>query len=224
MSPDTCADLSDADRADLVKKVECAQNNIQNLITSVDQMNNATLREELMRRASLQYLYLEQVKLGIQKQCQQAVIVAPTTYFYNLANPNWIFGSQVKDQDIINTYTTLSQHGSVTICPFETPFVKPGVNNCFACNGATPIFDLTQQACIACPGNTTLNSTTHTCACPCDCYVSSSGYCLPRQVVYLNGNYLNLAGLTSSSIPNYINKINSTLSNPAVLPGKCAQN
>ena len=225
LSPDTCADLNDADRQALISKIECAQTNVQKLISSVDQMQAATLRDDLMRRANLQYMYLEQVKLGLRKPCVHPVTIAPTTYFYNLANSNWIWGSRITNLDLINAYNYLSQNGStVTICPAATPFVKPGVNQCFACNSPGQVYDLTQQACISCPGNTTLNSTTHQCQCPCDCYVSNEGYCLPKTVVYLNGNYLNLAGLTSSSITNYVARINQTLNSQTVAVGHCNQN
>lgn len=91
----------------------------------------------------------------------------------------------------------LSDHGTVTTCPSDKPFVTSGGVTCFNCNGSTPIFDLTEQTCISCPGNTTLNTTTHQCACKCDCYVSEAGYCVPRIKVYLNGNNNNLAGLNN---------------------------
>lgn len=69
LSPKTCADLTPADRAALVQKIECAQNNVQRLIQSIDQAQGASLRDDLLRRATLQYMYLEQVKLGLKKPC-----------------------------------------------------------------------------------------------------------------------------------------------------------
>lgn len=219
LSSDACADLRDSDRTALISKIECAQNNVQTLINSIDKMSTATLRDDLMRRANLQYMYLEQVKLGLRKSCP--VAVSATSYFYNLANSRWIWGTRITNQDLISAYNYLSQNGgSVTICPAQTPFVKPGVNQCFACNG-NQIYDLTQQACISCPGNTTYNSSSHRCECPCDCYVSNDGFCMPKSVVYANGNYLNLAGFTTSSITNYLNRINQTLGNPTVTVGQC---
>lgn len=224
LNPDACATLTDSNRSSLVQKVEVAQANVKKLVDDVDGIDNATLREDLLRRSSLQYAYLEQVKLGLKRQCQQKTTISTTTYFYNLESTNWIYGSDVQPSDLTELYFSLTNHGTVTVCPSTAPFVTAGGVSCFNCNGSTPIFDLTEQVCVNCPANTTLNTTSHQCACPCDCYVSSTGNCVPRIPVYQNGNFQDIAGLTDQSILTYSSNLNKTLANPSASPRTCAAN
>lgn len=84
LNPDACASLTDSNRSSLIQKVELAQANVKKLVDTVDAIDNATVREDLLRRSSLQYAYLEQVKLGLKRQCEQKAVISTTTYFYNL--------------------------------------------------------------------------------------------------------------------------------------------
>lgn len=59
------------------------------------------------------------------------------------------------------------------------------------------------QTCVRCPGNSTLNTTTHQCSCPCTTYIDAQGNCIPKIPVYSNGNYLNLAAASNTSIQEY---------------------
>lgn len=143
--------------------------------------------------------------------------------FFNLAAQNWIFGANATQQDIANLYTNIASHGTVTVCDISTPFLKLGTSQCFACPSTNPIFDLTQQACTKCPGNSTYNNTSHRCECPCNCSINVDGNCIPKPVVYSNGNYLNLAGSSTSSISRYTEAIKQYASDSKVVTGQCAQ-
>lgn len=176
---------------------------------------------------SLQYLYLEQVKLALQNRCEAAPqVISTSLLFYNFNNStqNWVYGANVTKNDITTLYQQISEHGTVTACPADKPYIKLGTTTCFNCQAPTPIFDLTKQECISCPGNTTLNTTTHKCQCPCDVdYLQTpEGLCIVRTVVYSNGDYLNIAGLTSDSIQKYVEEINLAQSLPEYVAGQCA--
>ncbi len=130
-------------------------------------------------------------------------MISTTSYFYNANDTNWVFGSKANSNDLTQYYKTLSQQGNVTICPAATPYIIVGSNKCFACNQTHPIFDMSLQACVRCPGNSTLDTTTHQCSCPCTTYINSEGYCIPKIPVYSNGNYMNLAAASETSIQEY---------------------
>jgi hypothetical protein len=106
-------------------------------------------------------------------------------------------------------YQQLAEHGTVTACPADKPYIKLGSTQCFNCQAPNNIFDLTTQECISCPGNTTLNTTTHQCQCPCDLdyLLTEEGLCIPKTVIYSNGDYLNIAGLTAESVKSYVKEI-----------------
>lgn len=133
----------------------------------------------------------------------------------------WVFGSNTTPLTLVQLYSQLAAHGTVTICPPEKPFVIAGKTGCFPCANNS-IFDLTLQACVTCPGNTTYNATTHQCECPCHCSVSSDGFCIPKLIFYTNGNYLNLAGLNSNSFANYTQFFGQFINNPKYIQGSCA--
>lgn len=61
--------------------------------------------------------YLKELKTSLSQKCINPQVVSATSFFYNPKATNWIFGSLVKNEDIIQYYKTLSQKGSVTICP-----------------------------------------------------------------------------------------------------------
>lgn len=75
---------------------------------------------------------------------------------------------------------------------------------------------------MTCPGNTTYNTTTHQCECPCHCSVTSDGLCIPKLIFYTNGNYLNLAGLNSNSFANYTQFFGQYINNAKYIQGSCA--
>ena len=112
----------------------------------------------------------------------------------------------------------------MTACPADKPYIKLGSTQCFNCQAPNNIFDLTTQECISCPGNTTLNTTTHQCQCPCDLdyLLTEEGLCIPKTVIYSNGDYLNIAGLTAESVKSYVNEIQAAQQQPNVVAGKCA--
>jgi hypothetical protein len=227
LSPSACANLSDPSTMGLLQRVEQAQSSVESLVVTVNQIPNATIKDDLLRRASLQYLYLDQVRSALQRQCtqQQPVTIATTAYFYNLASNNWVYGSQVQTTDLTNLYFNLSQHGTVTVCPIQAPFVQPGGLSCFNCTDPTPLYDLTLQMCTSCPGNTTFDVNAHQCGCPSNSYSSSSNYCLPKIPVYLPTNNPNTAGLTPQSIQQYQNTISAALNNnPSTTSQQCAFN
>lgn len=58
ITPNTCSDLNDTERAELVKKLECAQGKLMNLTKYLQTLKNATIQQELYRRTSLEYLYV----------------------------------------------------------------------------------------------------------------------------------------------------------------------
>ena len=64
--------------------------------------------------------------------------------------------------DIVNQYVARSQqYDNITNCPLDTPFY----NNikCVQCSGSTPIFDMKDLRCTACPGNSSFNVDTRAC-------------------------------------------------------------
>lgn len=58
ISPKTCSNLSETERAGLIKNLECALGKLTNLTDYLEKLSNATNKEDLYRRASLQYSYL----------------------------------------------------------------------------------------------------------------------------------------------------------------------
>lgn len=148
--------------------------------------------------------------MALQNRCQQTQTIASSSLFYNFNNSaqNWVYGS-ITPTDIVGFYQQLAEHGTVTACPADKPYIKLGSTQCFNCQAPNNIFDLTTQECISCPGNTTLNTTTHQCQCPCDLdyLLTEEGLCIPKTVIYSNGDYLNIAGLTAESVKNYVKEI-----------------
>ncbi len=64
--------------------------------------------------------------------------------------------------DIVNQYVARSQqYDNITNCPLDTPFY----NNikCVQCSGTTPIFDMKDLKCTACPPNSSFNVDTRAC-------------------------------------------------------------
>lgn len=108
-------------------------------------------------------LYLDQIKFSLNQRCINPQVISTTSYFYNPDATNWVYGSKVKNEDIVQFYKTLASKGSVTICPIETPFISTKDNKCIACPSPYTIFDMSLQTCVSCPGNSTLNTTTHQC-------------------------------------------------------------
>lgn len=80
----------------------------------------------------------------------------------NLNNTNWIFGNTTQAEYYLNLFKFMTSN-NVTNCPASAPYVLNGTKNCSQCSGATPLFDISQAKCVACPDFYIFNSTTHTC-------------------------------------------------------------
>ena len=55
IGPSTCSNITDAQRDQLLDKLNCAINNTDKLSTYIANSTNATLSNDLYRRAALQY-------------------------------------------------------------------------------------------------------------------------------------------------------------------------
>lgn len=59
VNKNSCSNLTVDERNELIKKLECVQKNLMNLTSYLEKQGNATIQQELYRRASLQYIYVE---------------------------------------------------------------------------------------------------------------------------------------------------------------------
>ena len=58
ITPSSCSNLTNTESQQLIKKLECALDKTKNLTDYFSTLDNATLQQDLYRRANLQYLYL----------------------------------------------------------------------------------------------------------------------------------------------------------------------
>lgn len=71
-------------------------------------METETLKNEILRRANLEYVYLDQIRLALHNQCQKNQTISTSAFFYNLAQSNWVYGANVTSNDLTASYFQLS--------------------------------------------------------------------------------------------------------------------
>lgn len=77
------------------------------------------------------------------------VILSPTIFQTNIYATNWTLGNLTIDDLIEQYYQRSIRYDNITNCPVQFPFFDG--KQCIQCPQATPIFDISQRTCYACP-------------------------------------------------------------------------
>lgn len=105
--------------------------------------------ETIKRDIEKQIFFLNSIESIIYTNCTMNVILSPTIFQTNIYATNWTLGNLTIDDLIEQYYQRSIRYDNITNCPIEYPFFDG--KKCIQCPAATPIFDISQKNCYACP-------------------------------------------------------------------------
>lgn len=89
------------------------------------------------------------------------VILSPTIFQTNIYAGNWSLGNMTIDDLIEQYYQRSIRYDNITNCPIDFPFFDG--KQCIQCNPPTPVFDISQKKCFACPPETHIDNAQKKC-------------------------------------------------------------
>lgn len=117
--------------------------------------------DQIKRDIEKQIFFLNSIESILYTNCSMNVILSPTIWQTNIYAPNWVLGNMTIDDLIEQYYQRSIRYDNITNCHVETPFFDG--KQCIICPTATPIFDISQKKCLACPAETKIDNSQKKC-------------------------------------------------------------
>ena len=105
--------------------------------------------DQIKRDIEKELFFLNSIESIIYTNCSMNVLLSPTIWQSNIYATGWILGDLTIDDLIEQYYQRSIRYDNVTNCPIGTPFYDG--TQCMQCKEPTPVFDISQKLCVACP-------------------------------------------------------------------------
>lgn len=156
-SRDICESLQQDNKTQLLAQLKSTKKSVTDFKTKLTD-------QKVVADADNSLQYLNVAELLLNRNCQDIgdILVGPTPYQTNINTPRpWIYGGLTM-KDIVKSYINrVTANSNVTNCGLNTPFWN-GLK-CISCENKTPVFNMGESKCIACPTRTVYDDATKNC-------------------------------------------------------------